>query len=157
MARYSREAPMHLRKAGWGAGLGGRRRDLDDSQAICISCLIRGKRQLPPKRAWCGGKASKPNITQRLRLRPFPPPSLPAVTLIPPLVTQQTHSFQVDFFPYHEKNISTSGVILRLTGKISEASPLKSGGRSECLTISKMVLEVLANMIGQEKEVRHKS
>lgn len=58
---------------------------------------------------------------------------------------------------YHEKNISTSGVILRLTGKISEASPLKSGGISDCLTILKMVLEVLANMIGQEKEVRHKN
>lgn len=25
MARYSGEAPMHLRKEGWGVGLGGRR------------------------------------------------------------------------------------------------------------------------------------
>lgn len=47
MARYSGEAPMHLRKEGWGSALVGGQGDLDDSQGVCISCLTKRKGDFP--------------------------------------------------------------------------------------------------------------
>lgn len=155
MARYSGEAPVHLRKEGWGAGLGGRRRDSEDSQGICISCLIKGKRQLPPSEHGMVAKHPSPNIRQRDGgSDPHPTTPSSATNLFN---SHSTNTPSKWIFPYHEKNTSTPRVSFRLTGEISEASPLKSGRRQDCLTILKMVLEVLANTIGQEKEVRHKN
>lgn len=47
MAGYSGGSTKHQRKEFSGAGHGGRRRSLDGSQRVCISCLPRGKRHLP--------------------------------------------------------------------------------------------------------------
>ena len=44
-----------------------------------------------------------PVLQTETEAQTIPTTIAPSVTLIPPLVTQQTHSFQVDFFPYHEK------------------------------------------------------
>ena len=64
MARYSGEAPMHLRKEGLGSRPWREEGDLDDSQEVCISRLTKGKR-FPRSDHGTAAKHSSPSAGQR--------------------------------------------------------------------------------------------